>query len=109
MDDDGWLDIYDNFEDLIGDLEAPFLDEIAWLVDGKARAVRLTARGDRIELAGMEPAVDQAGLYEAIDRFFDRWTMTSPPPHCDSESEYIASVAAQYRTAEFRPRKRKDR
>ncbi|MFF1821448.1 hypothetical protein ACFVWG_29365 [Kribbella sp. NPDC058245] len=53
IDDDGWLDVHETFDDLVQALEWPHLDEIAWLVDGKGRSLILTANGDNIALADL--------------------------------------------------------
>jgi hypothetical protein len=106
IDDDGWLDVYETFDDLVQSLEWPYLDEIAWLVDSEGRTLILTANSDNITLTDLQATLDLSGLRAAVDRFFAEWTTTPPPLSAPSGPAYITNVVETLRTAAFRSRRK---
>jgi hypothetical protein len=107
VDNGNWINVYDSVEDLVEDQESAFLDEVALLLDSRARPMNLVAHDDAIRLEMSDSETDLARLQDSVDQFFHQWTDTPPPRHHLSSNEYLSEVFARYRSASFRGKKRK--
>lgn len=108
LDDDDWLDIYDNERKLLDGVEGTYIDEVVAAFDAEARPLKIGVRADTTEVEGvyiLSADPDLHTMYSAVESFFLAWTESEPPARTELVNGYIGKLLTEYNMAKVRPRR----
>lgn len=93
FDDDDWMLVYSSIDELLNSQEWPYLaDEVIAVFDGRGRPMRLTARGEKIEIAKVDEHPDISSLHSLAEIYFARRTNGRPPVASGDPDAYMHAL-----------------